>query len=150
MFTLREINSYLLLLAEVPVSFSWSSKHLFELLQQCLVEAVNSSGDVCCLGSSCFKNPVLNEVWSKTRSFKSEFLILKCHCYASFSQCFQPKIEETKESSSECAGWSICNMKRIAQPQIEIAFNLCTVEFSSTRLLLAARVTKQLGVIEQP
>lgn len=41
-------------------------------------------------------------------------------------------------------------MRRTAQPQGEIAFSLYTVEFSSTRLLLAARVTKQLGVIEQP
>lgn len=149
MFALREINCCLLLLAEVPVSFSSSSKDIFkELLQQYLVETVNSLGDVCCL---VLATPML--YWMKLEvkdKVSNQILILKCHCYDSFSQCFQPKFEETNESSSECIGWSVYNMKRMAQPQREIAFSLCTVEFSSTCLPLAARVTKQLGVIEQP
>lgn len=90
-------------------------------------------------GPTCFKSLVLYWMTLEVRD--------KCHCCDSFSQCFQTK---TKESSSRCTGWSVCNMKRIAQPKREIAFNLCTVEFSSTCLLLAARVTKQLGVTERP
>lgn len=151
MFALREINCYLLLLAEVLVSFSTSSKAIFELLLQYLVEMVNSSGDWLFFGPSCFKNPVLywmkfevkHEVSNQTYWFWSTTAM-------TFSQYFQPKTEETMESSSECTDWSVYNMKRIAQPQREIAFNLCTVKFSSTCLLLAAHVPKQLPVIEWP
>lgn len=60
------------------------------------------------------------------------------------------KLRKRRKAAVECTGWSIYHMKRIAQPQREIAFHVCTVKFCSTRLLLAACVPKQLGVIEWP
>lgn len=50
MFAAVEMSSCLLFLAEVTVSFFSRSKNIFELLQQRLVGAVNSSADVCYLG----------------------------------------------------------------------------------------------------
>lgn len=40
---------------------------------------------------------------------------MKRHCYDSFSQCFQPITEETEESSNECTGWCVYNMKSLRE-----------------------------------